>query len=92
MPDRSVVLRDRLDAAAPVRQRLRLFGQGWLGYSYYKRESSESSFDPGAAGRAELDFGPLTFVGGGGGFRARQLYSIDIEAVRHLRSAVGGRL
>ena len=41
--------------------------------------STERSTDPGGEGRAEVDLGPFTLIGGGGALQARQLYSIDID-------------
>jgi Putative beta-barrel porin 2 len=79
LPDTSVVVRGTVDGFVPVRRRLRLFGQSWLDWSQFRRLSSESSADPGADGRAEIDVGPFTLVGGGGALQARQLYSIDID-------------
>ncbi len=50
---------------------------------------------PGARGRAELDFGPFTFFGAGGGGQYKQRFSIDIDD-RVLRqeqwAQVGARL
>jgi hypothetical protein len=77
--DTSVVLRGSVEGFVPVGRRLRLSGEGWLDWSYFRRYSTERSTDPGAEGRAELDVGPFTLVGGGGGLQARQLYSIDID-------------
>ncbi len=79
LADTSVVVRGTVDGFVPVRRRARLFGEGWLDWSYFRRLSTESSVDPGGQGRAEVDFGPLTLVGGGGALQARQLYSIDID-------------
>jgi len=90
--DTSIVLRGSLEAFVPVRQRLRLTGEGWLDWSYFRNYSSERSTDPGGQGRAELDIGPLTLVGGGGASQGRQLYSIDIDqrTLRQERWAYGG--
>ncbi len=75
----TVVVRGTVDGFVPVRRRVRLFGEGWLDWSYFRRYSTERSSDPGARGRAEVDFGPFTLVGGAGALQARQLYSIDID-------------
>ncbi|HUL77613.1 MAG TPA: outer membrane beta-barrel protein [Vicinamibacteria bacterium] len=77
--DNSIVVRGTLTGFMPIRSRLRLYGEGWLDWSYFQSFSTESSWDPGGQGHAELDFGPLTVQGGGGAFQARQLYSIDID-------------
>ena len=77
--DNSIVVRGTLVGFMPVRTRLRLYGEGWLDWSYFQSFSSETSWDPGGQGHAELDLGPFTLTGGGGAFQARQLYSIDID-------------
>jgi hypothetical protein len=77
--DNSIVVRGTLVGFLPVRTRLRLYGEGWLDWSYFQTFTTERSWDPGGQGHAELDLGPFTFSGGGGGFQARQLYSIDID-------------
>jgi hypothetical protein len=77
--DNSIVVRGTLAGYLPVRRRLRLYGEGWLDWTYFQSFSTESSWDPGGQGHAELDLGPFTFQGGGGAFQARQLYSIDID-------------
>ena len=77
--DTSIVVRGTVDGFMPVRSRLRLYGDGWLDWSYFHAYSTESSWDPGGEGHAELDLGPFTLVGGGGGLQARQLYTIDID-------------
>jgi hypothetical protein len=79
LADTSVIVRGSVEGFVPVRRRLRLFGEGWLDWGYYRSLTTERSTDPGGEGRAEIDFGPFTFVGGGGGLQARQLYSIDID-------------
>ncbi len=77
--DNSIVVRGTLTGFLPVRSRLRLYGEGWLDWTYFQTFTTERSWDPGGQGHAELDLGPFTFQGGGGGFQARQLYSIDID-------------
>ena len=77
--DRSIVLRASADAYVPVGRRMRLFGTGWLDLNYFASESDQGSVDPGGQARAEVDAWRLTFVAGGGGFSASQLYSIDID-------------
>jgi hypothetical protein len=79
LADTSVVVRGTVAGFVPVRRRVRLFGEGWLDWSYFRRLSTERSTDPGGQGHAEVDFGPFTLVGGGGALQARQLYSIDID-------------
>jgi hypothetical protein len=77
--DTSIVVRGTLEGFVPVGRRVRLFGEGWLDWSYFRSLSTERSTDPGGEGRAEVDLGPFTLVGGGGALQARQLYSIDID-------------
>ncbi|HSD29201.1 MAG TPA: outer membrane beta-barrel protein [Vicinamibacteria bacterium] len=77
--DTSVVVRGTIEGFMPVRSRLRLYGEGWLDWSYFRDFDTERSTDPGGEGHLELDLGPFTLVAGGGGFQARQLYSIDID-------------
>jgi len=77
--DTSVVLRGSLDGYLPVGPRLRLVGAGWLDFNYFKTISAESSTDPGGEGHFEFDIWRLTLIGGGGGFRSRQLYTTDID-------------
>jgi hypothetical protein len=77
--DTSVVVRGTVEGFIPVGRRLRLYGEGWLDWSYFRTFDTERSIDPGGEGHAEVDFGPFTLVGGGGGFQARQLYSMDID-------------
>ena len=79
VPDTSVVVRGTVDGFVPVRRRARLYGEGWLDWSYFSHFNTERSIDPGGHGRAEVDFGPFTLVGGAGALQARQLYSIDID-------------
>ena len=77
--DTSVVVRGSVKGALPVRQRMRLSGEGWLDWSYFSNTTTERSTDPGGQGRAEVDLGRFTLIGGGGAYQARQLYSIDID-------------
>ena len=79
LADTSIVVRGTVEGYVPVRRRVRLFGEAWLDWSYYRSLSTERSVDPGGRGRAEVDFGPLTLTAGGGALQARQLYSIDID-------------
>jgi hypothetical protein len=79
VPDSSVVLHPALAAAIPVGRRLRLTGDGYLDFNYFRRERSERSTDFGGLGRAELDVGSLTFFGAGGGSQAKQRFSIDLD-------------
>ena len=79
LADTSIVVRGTVEGFVPVRRRVRLFGEGWLDWSYYRSLSTERSTDPGGEGRAEVDLGPFTLTGGGGALQARQLYSIDID-------------
>jgi hypothetical protein len=77
--DTAIVLRASSDAYLPVGRRVRLAGGGWVDFNYFASEDDQGSTDPGAQGRVEVDAWRLTFIGGGGGFHARQLYSIDID-------------
>ena len=77
--DTSIIVRGSVEGFVPAGRRVRLFGKGWLDWNYYRRYTTESSTDPGGEGRAEVDVGPFTLTGGGGGLQARQLYSIDID-------------
>ncbi|HYN05048.1 MAG TPA: outer membrane beta-barrel protein [Vicinamibacteria bacterium] len=79
LADGSIVLRGTVEGFMPVRRRTRLFGEGWLDWSYFRGLSTETSLDPGGLGRAEVDLGPFTLQAGGGALQARQLYSIDID-------------
>ncbi len=79
LADTSIIVRGSVEGFVPVGRRVRLFGEGWLDWNYYRRYSTERSTDPGGEGRAEVDVGPFTFQAGGGGLQARQLYSIDID-------------
>jgi hypothetical protein len=79
IPDTQVVLRPSVAAALPVRRRLRLTGSGFLDVNYFRRRASERSTDFGGEGRAELDFGPFTFLGAGGGGQFKQRFSIDLD-------------
>ena len=90
--DTSVVVRGAVEGFVPVRQRLRLYGEGWLDWSYYSTSAEERSTDPGGEGRAELDVGRFTLVGGGGAYQARQIFSIDIDrrTLRQERWAYAG--
>jgi hypothetical protein len=79
IPDTSVILSPTLLAALPVGRRLRLTGEGHVDFNYFRQQSSERSTDFGGEGRAELDVGPFTFFGGGGGSESRQRFSIEID-------------
>jgi hypothetical protein len=92
LADTSIVVRGTVEGFVPVGRRVRLFGEGWLDWSYFKAYSAERSTDPGGEGRAEIDLGPFTLTGGGGALQARQLYTIDIDQriLRQERWAQGG--
>jgi hypothetical protein len=85
--DTSVVLSPTVLAAWPVGRRLRLTGEGHVDLNYFRRQSSERSTDFGGEGRAELDVGPFTLFGAGGGGQSRQRFSIDLDqrVLRHER-------
>lgn len=76
--DAVVVLTPRLDAALPL-GRFRATGFGFVDVNYYRRANDERSTDFYAEGRAELDAGPFTFFGGGGGGQFTQRFSIDVD-------------
>lgn len=95
IPDTQIVLSPGVQAALPIGRRLRFTGQGFLDLNYFKRQGSERSTDRAADGRAELDFGPFTFSGAGGGGQYKQRFSIDVDdrLLRQERWAqVGARL
>lgn len=79
IPDTAVVLSPALDGVLPVGRRVRLTGSGHLDLNYFRRRGSERSVDFGGDGRAELDLGPFTFYGEGGGRQAKQRFSIDLD-------------
>ena len=85
--DTTVVLSPILEGALPVGRRLRLTGETHVDLNYFRRQHSERSTDFGGEGRAELDFGPFTLFGAGGGSQSRQRFSIDIDqrVLRHER-------
>jgi len=92
IPDTSIVLSPTLLGALPVGRRLRLTGGMHVDLNYFRRQQTERSTDFGGDGRAELDFGPFTFFGAGGGGQSRQRFSIDIDqrVLRHERWATAG--
>jgi hypothetical protein len=77
--DTSVVVRPSLQGAFPVGRRVRLQGNGYLDFNYFRRQTTERSTDFGVEATGELDFGAFTFFLGGGGLQARQPFSIDID-------------
>lgn len=79
VPDTSIVLSPSLAGALPIGQRLRFTGKGYLDLNYFRRKGSERSTDFAGEGRGELDFGPFTFFGGGGGGQFKQRFSIDLD-------------
>src|SRR5436309_4663766 len=87
VPDNSVVLSPTMLAAWPVGRRLRLTGEGHVDLNYFRRQTDERSTDFGGEGRAEVDIGPFTLFGAGGGGQSRQRFSIDLDqrVLRHER-------
>ena len=85
--DTSVVLGPAVLAAWPVGRRLRLTGESHIDLNYFRRQSHERSTDFGGEGRAEVDVGPFTLFGAGGGAQSRQRFSIDLDqrVLRHER-------
>jgi hypothetical protein len=77
--DEVVVVSPRLEGSLPVGRRLRLTGLGLLEANYYRRQGEERSTDFYGEGRSELDVGPFTAFGGGGGGRFTQRFSIDVD-------------
>ena len=77
--DEVVVLSPRLEGALPLGRRLRLTGLGLLETNYYRRQGEERSTDFYGEGRSELDLGPFTLFGGGGGGQFTQRFSIDVD-------------
>ena len=90
--DAVVVVGPKVDASAEVGKRLRLTGSGGLELNYFHREGDETSTDFFGDGGAELDLGPFTVFGGGGGGQFHQRFSIDIDErlKRQERYAAGG--
>jgi hypothetical protein len=85
--DTSVTLSPMLDAVVPVGSRLRLSGDGRLGFNYFRREKSERSTDMVGSGLAELYVGPLVLFGGAEAGRFRQRFSIEIDERLERREA-----
>ncbi|HEX6737038.1 MAG TPA: outer membrane beta-barrel protein [Vicinamibacteria bacterium] len=77
--DEVLVLSPRLEGALPVGRRLRLTGMGLLETNYYRRQGEQRSTDFYGEGRGELDLGPFTLFGGGGGGQFTQRFSIDVD-------------
>ena len=77
--DTSVVLRPSVEGGLTVGRRIRLRGTGDLDLNYFRRQGTERSTDFGAAGTGELDFGPFTFFGGGGGLQAGQRAGLTLD-------------
>lgn len=77
--DRVMVASPRLRGFWPVVRRLRLRGLVFGDFNYYQREGEERSVDFYGEGSAELDAGPFTAFGGGGGGRLTQRVSIDVD-------------
>jgi hypothetical protein len=89
--DTSVVLRPSLAGAFPFGRRVRLQGSGYLDFNYFRRQATERSTDFGVDGAGEVDVGPFTFFGEGGGLQARQLFTIDLdERIRRQEKFGGG--
>ena len=79
IPDTSIVLSPSIAAAVPIGQRLRITGTTFLDFNYFRRKSSERSTDFAGEGRAEVDVGPFTLFGAGGGGQFKQRFSIDLD-------------
>lgn len=91
-PDNSIVTRFALGGVLPVGRRLRLFGDGYSDFNYFRRESGERSLDFGGEGRAELTAGRLTLFAGGGGLQGKQRFSIELtqRVLRQEKWVTGG--
>jgi hypothetical protein len=76
--DEVVVFGPRLESAMTLR-RLRVTSVAFLEVNYFHREGEERFTDFYGDGRAELDAGPLTFFGGGGGGQFHNRFSIDVD-------------
>jgi hypothetical protein len=77
--DEVVIVTPRLDGAMEIGRRLRVTGHGLVDFNYYRRQGEERSRDFYGEGDAELDLGPFTLLGGGGGGQFTQRFSIDID-------------
>jgi hypothetical protein len=77
--DAVVVFSPRLDGGLLLGERFRMTGFGFVDLNYYRRQGDERSTDFYGEGKAELDLGPLTFFGGGGGGQFTQRFSIDVD-------------
>jgi hypothetical protein len=77
--DAVVVLSPRVDGVLPVGRRLRITGLGFIEEYYFHRQGDEGSTDFYGEGEAELELGPLTLLGGGGGGQFTQRFSIDVD-------------
>jgi hypothetical protein len=77
--DEVAIVSPRLDGTMEVGRRLRLRGFGFVDFNYYRRQGEERSNDFYGEGDAELDLGPFTLLGGGGGGEFTQRFSIDVD-------------
>lgn len=77
--DQVLIVGPRLDGTMDIGRRLRLKGYGLLDFNYYRTQGNERSTDFFGGGDGELDLGPFTLVGGGGGGQFEQRFSIDID-------------
>jgi len=76
--DEVVVFGPRLESTMTLR-RLRVTSLAFLEVNYFHREGEERFTDFYGDGKAELDVGPLTFFGGGGGGQFHNRFSIDVD-------------
>jgi Putative beta-barrel porin 2 len=77
--DALIVVTPRVDGTLLLGSRFRASGFGYVEENYYQRQDAERSTNFYGQGRAELDLGPLTFFGGGGGGQFTQRYSIELD-------------
>lgn len=77
--DTSVAFGPSLQAALPILERLRVTASGEAVYQYFRLRGTERSVDLRGEGRAEIDVASLTFFAGGGGLRAKQRFTIDLD-------------
>jgi hypothetical protein len=77
--DALIVVTPRVDGTLLLGSRFRASGFGYLEEYYYQRQDTERSTNFYGQGRAQLELGPLTFFGGGGGGQFTQRYSIELD-------------
>jgi hypothetical protein len=76
--DEVVLLGPRVESALTLR-RLRVTSLAFVEVNYFHREGEERFTDYYGDARAEVDAGPLTFFGFGGGGQFHNRFSIDVD-------------